>query len=101
MFPVKLKKIFDKAVLDSIEQIPALSSAFKGGELDLKSQIDNEMDFYLGCVITSIFEKYMAYAAMTGEFTKEQILSPTPLAVYNIFKMIPMLKEKIKDQVGL
>ena len=59
------------------------------------------MDFYLGCVIAILFEKYAIYATMEGVFTKEQILSPTPLAVYNIFQMLPTLKEKIKDQVGL
>ena len=58
MFPVKLKNVFDKAVKDSIEQIPATSLAFKEKELDLKAHIDNEMDFYLGVVIATIFEKY-------------------------------------------
>ena len=56
MFPVELKKVFDTAVKHSIEQIPALTSAFKEGEFDLKSQIDNEMDFYLGCVIATILK---------------------------------------------
>ena len=51
MYPEELKKVFDTAVKDSIEQIPVISLAFKGGELDLKSHIDNEMDFYLGVVI--------------------------------------------------
>ena len=85
MFPVELKKVFDTAVKHSIEQIPALTSAFKEGEFDLKSQIDNEMDFYLGCVIANIFERYMVYARDAG-FTEQQILSPTPFIIYNIFQ---------------
>lgn len=35
MFSAKLKKVFDKAVKDIIEQIPATSLAFKEGELDV------------------------------------------------------------------
>ena len=58
------------------------------------------MDFYLGCVIATIFERYMVYARDAG-FTEQQILSPTPLIIYNIFQMIPTLKEQIKEQVGL
>ena len=72
--PVELKKIFDKAIEDSIEQIPVISLAFKEGELNLKPHIDNEMDFYLGVVIATIFEKYTIYAVMTN-FTQQQILS--------------------------
>lgn len=100
MFTEKLKKVFDKAVKESIEQIPVTSLAFKG-ELDLKEHIDNEMDFYLGIVIATIFEKYTVYAAMAGEFTKQEISSTGPLVAYSIFNMIPTLKEKIKEQVGL
>jgi hypothetical protein len=100
LFPYKLKKVFDKAVKDSIEQIPATSSAFKEGELDLKVYVDNEMDFYLGVVMATIFEKYTVYAVMEG-FTKEQIMSVSHLRIKNIFQMIPTLKEKIKAQVGL
>jgi hypothetical protein len=51
MFSAKLKKVFDRAVKVSIEQIPATSLAFKEGGLDLKLHIYNEMDFYLGVVI--------------------------------------------------
>jgi hypothetical protein len=101
MFPVELKKVFDRAVKDSIEQIQVIFLAFKEGELDLKSHIDNKIDFYIGIVIATIFEKYAVYAAMTGKFTKQQIMSPNPLIAYNIFQMIPTLKEKIKEQVGL
>ena len=100
MFPVKLKKVFDKAVKDSIEQIPATSLAFKEKELDLKAHIDNEMDFYLGFVMATIFEKYTVYAVMEG-FTKEQIISTSPHAAKYIFQPIPTLKENIKEQVGL
>ena len=100
MFPEKLRKVFDKAVIDSIEQIPATSQAFKG-ELDLKQHIHNEMDFYLGVLIATIFEKYTVYAAMTGEFTKQEIMSTSPHTANKIFQLIPTLKEKIKDQVGL
>jgi hypothetical protein len=100
MYPEDLKKVFDKAVNDSIVQIPAISSAFQVGELDLKAHIDNEMDFYLGCVIATIFEKYMVYATNAG-FPQEQIISTSLLAANNIFQMIPMLKEKIKNQIGL
>ncbi len=56
MFPEKLKKVFDKAVKDSIEQIPATSLAFKEGELDVKVYVDNEMDFYLGVVMATILK---------------------------------------------
>ena len=77
MFPAKLKKVFDKAVKDSIEQIPITSPAFKEKESDLKAHIDNEMDFYLGVVMATIFEKYGVYALMEG-FTKEQIISSSP-----------------------
>ena len=61
MYPKELKIVFDKAVKDSIEQIPVISLAFKG-ELDLKSPLDNERDFYLGVVIATIFEimRFMA-----------------------------------------
>ena len=100
MFPVKLKKVFDKAVNDSIEQIPATSLAFQEKELDLKAHIDNEMDFYLGVVIATIFEKYGVYALMEG-FTKQQIMSSSPLAANSIFQMVPTLNESIKEQVGL
>ena len=100
LFPYKLKRVFDKAVKDSIEQIPATSSAFKEGKLNLKVYVDNEMDFYLGVVMATIFEKYMVYAVMEG-FTKEQILSVSHLRVNDIFQMIPTLKEKIKEQIGL
>ena len=58
------------------------------------------MDFYLGVAIATIFEKYAVYGTMAG-FTKQQIMSPGPLIAYNIFQMIPTLKEKIKVQVGL
>ena len=47
MFPIKLKKVFDEAVKDSIEQIPVTSLAFKEKELGLKAHIDNEMTFIL------------------------------------------------------
>ena len=87
-------------VQDSIEQIPATSLAFKEGELDVKVYVDNEMDFYLGVVIATIFEKYMVYATMAG-FTKERIMSVSHITAYDLFQMIPTLKEKIKDQVGL
>ena len=100
MFPVKLKKVFDKAVKDSIEQIPAISLAFKEKELDLKAHIDNEIDFYLGVVMATIFEKYTVYAVMDG-FTQEQIMSASPKTANSIFQMIPTLKENIKEQVGL
>jgi hypothetical protein len=52
-------------------------------------------------VIATICEKYKVYAAMEGGFSKEQIISTSPLTTNSIFQMIPMLKEKIKDQVGL
>ena len=100
MFPEKLKKVFDRAIKDSIEQVPATTLAFKEGGLDLKSHIDNEMDFYLGVVMATIFEKYMVYAVMEG-FTKELIISTSPLAANSIFLMIPILKENIKEQIGL
>ena len=100
MVPDKLKKVFDKAVKDSIEQIPVTSLAFKEGKLDLKLYVDNEMDFYLGVVMATIFEKYTVYAVMEG-FTKEQILSVSHLRVNYIFQITPTLKEKIKEQVGL
>ncbi|MGI0050754.1 MAG: hypothetical protein ACRD8K_03360 [Nitrososphaeraceae archaeon] len=58
------------------------------------------MDFYLGVVMATIFEKYGFYAIMEG-FTKEQINSTSPLAANSIFQMIPALKEKIKEHVGL
>ena len=99
MFTAKLKKAFDEAVKDSIEQIPATSLAFKG-ELDLKEHIDNEMDFYLGVVMATIFEKYAIYATMVG-VTKEQIISSSPHAANHMFQLIPTLKENIKEQVGL
>jgi hypothetical protein len=100
MFAGKLKKVFDRAVEDSIEQIPATTIAFKEGELDLKSHIDNEMDFYLGFVMATIFEKYTVYAVMEG-FTKELIISSSPHTAKYIFQLIPTLKDKIKEQVGL
>ena len=56
MFPEKLKEVFDKAVKDSIEQIPATSLAFKEGELDVKVYVDNEVDFYLGVVMATILK---------------------------------------------
>ena len=64
------------------------------------------MDFYLGVVMATIFEKYGFYAIMEG-FTKEQINSTSPLAANSpltansIFQMIPTLKEKIKNMLGL
>lgn len=100
MFPYKLKKVFDKAVKDSIEQIPATSSAFKEGKLNLKVYVDNEMNFYYGVVMATIFEKYTVYVVMEG-FTKEQIMSVSHLRVNDIFQKIPTLKEKIKEQIGL
>jgi len=100
MFSAKLKKVFDKAVKDTIEQIPATSLAFKEGELDVKVYVDNELDFYLGVVMATVFEKYGFYAIMEG-FTKEQIISTSPLAANSIFQMVPILKENIKEQVGL
>jgi len=100
MFPEKLKRVFDKAVIDSIEQIPVTSLAFKG-ELDLKEHIHNEMDFYLGILIATIFEKYTVYAAMTGEFSKQEIMNTSPHVANHIFQLIPMLKDKIKDHVEL
>ena len=100
MFPVKLKKVFDRAVKDSIEQIPATSLAFKEGELDVKEYVDNEMDFYLGVVMATIFEKYGFYAVMEG-FTEQQIRSTSYLVAFSIFQLIPRLKENIKEQVGL
>jgi hypothetical protein len=86
LFPVKLKQVFDKAIKDSIEQIPATTLAFKEKELDLKVHIDNEMDFYLGVVMATIFEKYMVYAVMEGGFTKGLIISTSPDAANSIFQ---------------
>ena len=96
MFPEKLKKVFDKAVKDSIEQIPATSLAFKEGELDVKVYVDNEMDFYLGVVMVTIFEKYGVYAIMDG-FRKQQIISSSPYVANHIFQLIPTLKDQIKE----
>jgi hypothetical protein len=59
------------------------------------------MDLYLGVVIGTIYEKYMVDAVKAEKFTKQQIMSPSPFIAYNIFNMIPTLKEKIKEQVGL
>ena len=56
------------------------------------------MDFYLGVVIATIFEKYMIYATMAG-FTRERIMSVSHITAYDLFQMIPRLKEQIKDQV--
>jgi hypothetical protein len=98
--PEKLKKVYDKAVNDSIEQIPTTSFALKEGELDVKVHVDNEMDFYLGAVMATIFEKFECYAKMEG-FTKQQIDNVSVLTANDIFQMIPTLKEKIKEQVGL
>ena len=52
------------------------------------------MDFYLGIVMATIFEKYPVYVVMEGGFTKEQIISPH--AVKYIFQLIPTLKDKLK-----
>ena len=48
------------------------------------------MDFYLGVVIATIFEKYAFYVAMEGK-SKQQISRTSPLAAYSIFHMIPTL----------
>ncbi len=100
MFSAKLKKVFDRAVKDSIEQIPATSLAFKEKELDLKAHMNNEMDFYLGVVMATILEKYTVYAVMEGN-TEQHIRSTSSLVAFNIFQLIPRLKENIKDQIGL
>ena len=34
-------------------------------------------------------------------FTKQQIMSSSPLAANSIFQMVSTLKENIKEQVGL
>ena len=43
MLAPDLKKVFDKAVRDAIEQTPVVSRGFREGRLDLKDHIDNEM----------------------------------------------------------
>jgi F0F1-type ATP synthase delta subunit len=50
-------------------------------------------------VIATICEKYMVYAAMEGGFSKEQIISTSPLTTNSIFQMVPMLKEKLKTKL--
>jgi hypothetical protein len=97
-FVQELKKVFDEAERETIDQISEISLAFK--EQGLKDYIDNEMDFYLGAVIATVFEKYQYKAERKG-FTQQQILSTSPLVVISIFYNISEFKKEIKSKIGL
>ena len=101
MISPELKEIFDEAVREAIDQIPAVSMGFKGSGLDLKDHVDNEMDFYLGVTIATIQERYMCKVLDKRKFTKEDVISAIPYATTSIFTMIPDLKKEIKSKIGL
>lgn len=100
MFSPELQKIFDETVRKVLDQFPTVITRFKAQKINIKDHIDNEMDFYLGVVITTIFVRYM-YKVLKYRFTEEQIKSVSKSAVAIIFDMIPKLKKEIKSRQRL
>jgi len=97
----ELQEIFDKTVIETIDQIPPISIGFKGPGLDLKKYVDNEMDFYLGVVMATIQERYMCKVLNEKKFTVQDVYSTMPYTIITTYSMIPKLKEEIKKQLRL
>ena len=102
MLSPELKKIFDQAVKEAIDQIPVVSIGFKGSGLDLKKYVDNEIDFYLGITMATIIERYdYKVIRKNNKFTLQEATFARPDMITSVYDKIPILKEEIKSKIGL
>ena len=95
MISSELEEIFNEAVNEAIQGIPAVCSGLEG----LKDYVNNNMDFCLGVVMTTIQERYMCKVLDRRKFTKEEVLSTVAYTTACIYEMIPKLKEEIKSKL--
>ena len=93
-----LKKIYDRAYNDALNSIPVMSNIFNVDRI--RDNIENEKDFYLGAVITTIHFLYSTYAT-SEKFTREQIESTSPLMARDIIEHIPDIKKNIESNIGI
>lgn len=95
MISSELEEIFGEAVNEAINGIPAVCIGLEG----LRDYINNEMDFCLGVIMTTIQERYTCKVLDKRKFTKEEVFSTAPYITASIYEKIPKLKEEIKSKL--